>query len=1055
MFMLTGKHLIGGWRRRWLAFAFLACVWSAFHPVTVSAHAQYDHSDPAANAIVAIAPIQVTIWFTEHLEPSGSSAQLFDKDGQPISGTTSSLGTEPKQLVLSLPSGLANGTYSVVWNTLSADDGHPAQGYFVFTIGSATDVQAVTAPAAPAAHGAPQWLRASARWAALLGLAAAVAVWPVWLLIVRSSYTSTWKSSLQFVHAARRYAAIALLVAFAGDLYALLVQAADLPSLAYFDRLHTVLTDTRFGRLWLLRLGLLVAYAVALFIADWWWPRQKPLRAAVAFALALALPLPFSLNAHASAETTGRTVAIASDCIHLLAASLWIGGLFLLCAQFLPFYRFLSPAGRRAAFTRMLPRFSILALTSWGMLGVTGLYASWLQVGNLEGLLHTAYGHALIIKLLVLLPLLALGAFNLLVVTPRLRTARDSDQAMLWSRHFRRAVGTEVVLVVLLLLAVGRLTSLQPARDELATTSTALALKLSADGRTGRLTVTPGAAGPNHYRFELDGESLLNGTEALLRLTLTSQNIGEKEVTLIRATGNAFEGHGSEFGIAGDWKVDMIVRKIGAFQWQASTQTTIAGQATKPEPVRAAWHFGPVGLLGLLLLLLGVFGVVFACVAGRTRLRFEVGGLAACSLLAGALLLVQARTAPTADASAQAQAQTSLSTADQAAITRGKAIYDMNCASCHGATGRGDGPGAAGLNPAPVDFTSPLHKAHQQQDLLFWVKEGIGGSAMPAFGDQLTDEQISDVLAYVRELGNTQTQQVDIPDPAECTIAPANVPALIANVTPSAIQPTPPPPVGPDFVWPRGDPATQAQTDGVTKTIRQFVACASAQDFSRRTALYSDHYLRPFLASMDDQAKQGILAAAAAPANPMPEGQRGWIQEISDMRALPDGRVGARVIIDDPVNHPHVTYAVLVFAQSGDQWLIDEIHADPGTASPAATPAPLATPDAAITTPVTKSAETVQIEPFTAKLDDNQITADITDAKGQPVTGAIVSIAVDPAGSPVGSFVVPATESTPGKYTATVPFAAAGNWRLTVRLGVPGKPAVPYVFTFTVPDQNP
>jgi copper transport protein len=1042
-----------------LVLVLLALCWFALHPGTAFAHAQYDKSNPAANAIVASAPSQVAIWFTEHLEPSGSSAQLFDSSGKAVDGAKSRLGDQPKQLILDLPAGLPNGTYSVVWNTLSADDGHPAQGYFAFTIGTAADVQTVTTPTVSAAHGAPQWMRASSRWAALLGLAAAVAIWPVWLLVLRPSYTSTWNSAPSFVRSARRVAIVAVLVALAGDLYALLVQAADLPSNSYINRLQTILTDTRYGRLWLLRIALLGVYAGLLFIVYWWWPRQKPMRTIAAFALALALPLPFSLNAHAAAETTGRTVAIVSDYVHVLSASLWIGGLFLLFGAFVPCLRLLTPTGQRSVLTRLLPRFSILALTSWGMLGLTGLYAGWLQLGNLDGLFHTAYGHSLIIKLLLLVPLLALGAFNLLVVTPKLRASSGPDQTAIWSRHFRRAVGAEVVLVVLLLLAVGRLTSLQPARDELATKSAAIELNLSADGRTGRLTVTPGAAGPNHYRLELDGATVPDGSEGLLRLNLSSQNIGEKEVKLIRATGNAFEGHGSEFGIAGDWNIDVIVRKIGEFQWQASTKTSIAAQAAKPEPPRAAWHFGIEGLVGLIFLAVGVFGVVFAFVAGRARLRLEINGLAACSLLVGGFLLLQARTTPAVDASTQAEA--SLSAADQAVITRGKTIYDMNCASCHGAGGRGDGPEAAGLNPPPVDFTSPLHKAHKQQDLAFWVKDGIGGSAMPAFGNKLSDDQISDVLAYIREIGNapvppggTPTAQVDIPDPSECTIPPADVSAMIANITPSTVQPTPPPPVGPDFVWPRGESATQAQTDGITQTVREFVACASAHDFARRTALYSDHYLLPYLSSLDDQAKQGIIAAAAAPASPVPEGERGWIQEIRDVRVLPDGRVGARVVIDDPVNHPHVTYAVLVFSQSGDRWLIDEIHADQGPASLTQTPAPIVTPDAAIGTAVTKNDLTVQTEPFTPVVNDNQITADVLDANGKPVTGAVVTISAVPTGSTVGSLSVPAVESATGKYTATVTFAAAGNWQLTVRVGIPGNASVNYVYTLTIPDQN-
>ena len=145
--------------------------------------------------------------------------------------------------------------------------------------------------------------------------------------------------------------------------------------------------------------------------------------------------------------------------------------------------------------------------------------------------------------------------------------------------------------------------------------------------------------------------------------------------------------------------------------------------------------------------MIGVAGIVFAWAAGRSRLRLEIAGLATCALVAGLLLLLQARTSTTANASISPE----LSAVDQATITRGKAIYDMNCATCHGAACKGDGPSAAGLNPPTADSTNPIH-THDPEDLVLWVKNDIPGSAMPAFGDTLTEEKIQDVLAYVAAL---------------------------------------------------------------------------------------------------------------------------------------------------------------------------------------------------------------------------------------------------------------------------------------------------------------
>ncbi len=87
----------------------------------------------------------------------------------------------------------------------------------------------------------------------------------------------------------------------------------------------------------------------------------------------------------------------------------------------------------------------------------------------------------------------------------------------------------------------------------------------------------------------------------------------------------------------------------------------------------------------------------------------------------------------------------------------GKKIYGQLCASCHGNAGKGDGPAAAALPVKPADHTDGKHmKGLTDQYLFKIIKEG--GSAagksplMPPFGTQLKDEDIRDVIAYIRTL---------------------------------------------------------------------------------------------------------------------------------------------------------------------------------------------------------------------------------------------------------------------------------------------------------------
>jgi len=87
----------------------------------------------------------------------------------------------------------------------------------------------------------------------------------------------------------------------------------------------------------------------------------------------------------------------------------------------------------------------------------------------------------------------------------------------------------------------------------------------------------------------------------------------------------------------------------------------------------------------------------------------------------------------------------------------GKAKYDQLCVGCHGASGKGDGPAAAALNPKPGDFTDCKEMAKESDATLFRVtKEGsqsVGRSPMmPGWKGSLKDPEIRDVVAYLRSL---------------------------------------------------------------------------------------------------------------------------------------------------------------------------------------------------------------------------------------------------------------------------------------------------------------
>jgi mono/diheme cytochrome c family protein len=86
-------------------------------------------------------------------------------------------------------------------------------------------------------------------------------------------------------------------------------------------------------------------------------------------------------------------------------------------------------------------------------------------------------------------------------------------------------------------------------------------------------------------------------------------------------------------------------------------------------------------------------------------------------------------------------------------ITKGKALFAVNCASCHGTTGQGNGPASAALNPKPRDFTSGFWRyGGGEARVVRTISEGSPGTAMAAFTGIPLEDRFA-LAHYVRSLG--------------------------------------------------------------------------------------------------------------------------------------------------------------------------------------------------------------------------------------------------------------------------------------------------------------
>ena len=91
-----------------------------------------------------------------------------------------------------------------------------------------------------------------------------------------------------------------------------------------------------------------------------------------------------------------------------------------------------------------------------------------------------------------------------------------------------------------------------------------------------------------------------------------------------------------------------------------------------------------------------------------------------------------------------------------AAVIRGGIAFRTYCVLCHGTEGKGDGRAAKMYTPRPANLTvSPFNDAYKEM-IIRGGGASVGRSAyMPPWGDELTDEQIHDVVAFLRELRKT------------------------------------------------------------------------------------------------------------------------------------------------------------------------------------------------------------------------------------------------------------------------------------------------------------
>jgi copper transport protein len=535
------------------------------------AHAELETTDPQAGAVYDTAPRNVTLRYSEPVEASLGAVRLYDGRGQRLdTGAPSHPDGEGSAVQVDLP-GLRDGSYVVTWRVLSADS-HPVRGAFTFQVGpeaTADDLDSLT-----------QRLLASEGGSEVVGAVYAVARFGVFaslaLLVGGAAFlVLVWRRGRESKRASTLVWA-GWVGAVVSTVVELLIQGPYAAGLGLSDALDIDLVqevlDTRAGRVWLARLVLLAVAAVLL------WrllpTRRRPVReypltpawGLAATAVGIALVATPGLGGHAGSGDL-VPLAVVADTAHLGGVALWLGGLIVLFAAFLPRA---DADDLRAA----VPRYSQLALGAVVVIIATGVFQAWRQVGSLGALRDTDFGRLLVIKVLLVGVLVVAAAFSREVVnrTFRARTARvpvaaggpspsvsdplfdepppldDATEV----RNLRRSVVIEVVIAVVILGVTALLVNTPPGRSA---ESAPFAEVLEGDELSLDVTVDPADVGENtiHATALTPAGAPLDVQEMELTLRQPDREIAPIDVPLERLGTGHYVAYDFGIPIKGDW----------------------------------------------------------------------------------------------------------------------------------------------------------------------------------------------------------------------------------------------------------------------------------------------------------------------------------------------------------------------------------------------------------------------------------------------------------------------------------------------------------------------
>ena len=429
----------------------LALFLTLLFPAVASAHAILLRSDPTKDSVLSIAPKQVRMWYSEALNPAFSTAVVVNGENNRVDNRDAHVSSNDQtEMDVTLQPNLPPAVYIVIWRTDSAADGHILRGSFIFSVARADgSVPTLASGSNPGANvlgsGNPTGLyTGQIDGPTLFNLVMITLVelgaifWmgaQLWINFVLSisadAHSEERNINEQVQRRFERYFSLpTLIVLFLANIGVLVGQAlnlsgGDLASALSPSLLGGLATSGRFGIYWLMReVVILLAMILALYMH---LRQQRPRIVKTVLPitnlfLASALLIAITMSGHAAAVNPNIvSYAIVIDWLHLLAASLWVGGMIYIATNYLPILKRLQIPQQARSLVTVLPYFSPLAIAGVLIMAVTGPFNAAFHLTSWQQFLSTAYGRALLVKIALVVGLLITSAIHVGILRPRLK----------------------------------------------------------------------------------------------------------------------------------------------------------------------------------------------------------------------------------------------------------------------------------------------------------------------------------------------------------------------------------------------------------------------------------------------------------------------------------------------------------------------------------------------------------------------------------------------------------------------------------------------------------